>query len=570
VARVLTPHEDWEDYGLTPDPVPTQDQLLWDHLLSGTAMAAGLQDAPPLNLPDENARPDIPLAEYVTQAWHVLEPGRPLQWGWHLDAMCEHLEAVSAGELTRLAINVSPGSTKSLGVCVFWPTWEWTYRPHMRSLFYSYSEAFSIRDAVRSRRLMQSKWYQERWGGVFRFTGDQNQKSRYENNKTGFRVTSSISGSVTGERGDRLVIDDPMKATDARNDTKLAQINTTFDEALSNRLSDQRRSAIVLIMQRLNANDLTGHLLQKGVWTLGDDARRAWVHLSIPMEYEPIEAGDAHPIPPQLDNRTKSPLGSGDPRTERGESMDPARFPADVIQELKTTQGSFGYAAQYQQRPVPAGGGMFKKAWFRFWQPAGAFLGNTVKVLLDDGTVHQAPVVTLPMVWEEELQSWDLTFDSSGSMVVGQVWARSKARAFLLAEERGAWEFTEQVAAIRRMSQAHPRASAKLIEMAANAKASASTLRDDVPGIILVSASEDKETRASVVTPFVEAGNVYLPHPDVAPWVWDWLYEVATFPQGGFNDRVDAMSMGLRRLLVSGAAARRPRQQSATFSTLGM
>jgi predicted phage terminase large subunit-like protein len=525
----------------------TLEEKLWLGLENGLAAAAGYHEDRDTQLALVPRTPDLTLREFAKEAWPVLEPAAPLVWGWHLEALLDHLEGVSRGDITRLLVNVPPGTTKSLSVCVLWPAWEWTYMPWVRSLFYSFNGNFAVRDALRTRRLITSDWYQRHWGHVFRLTTDQNQKTRYENNRTGFRMSSGIGGSVTGERGHRVVIDDPMKASDARNDNKLASVNTIFDEAISSRLSEPSKSAIVIVMQRLNANDLSGHVMKTNP--------RRWAKLSIPMEYEPIPAEQE--IPVELDNRTVTPLPYRDPRRERGQLLDPDRFPDEVVQDMKRVLGGFGYAAQCQQRPVPAGGGMFQKSWFRFYQPEGTFLSNEVTVMMDDGTQHRAPVITAPNTFEETIQSWDLTFDSSEAMVVGNVWARSRGNAFLLAEERGAWEYPEQIRAIRRLTEAWPFAAAKLIEMAANAKASAATLRSTIPGIILVPASEDKVTRASVVSPFVESGHVYLPHPDMAPWIWDWLYEVATFPMTGFKDRVDVMSQALRRLFLPRGNGRR-------------
>src|SRR5262245_33410070 len=155
------------------------------------------------------------LRDFVLQAWDVVEPSTPFVPGWHVDAIIEHLEAVSLGQIRNLLINVPPRHMKSLAVSVFWPAWEWIRWPERRWLFASYAESLAIRDNVRSRRLIQSMWYQNNWGGRFQFAGDQNEKRKVETNRGGHRIAVGTGGAATGEGGDRLVIDDPHKIADA-------------------------------------------------------------------------------------------------------------------------------------------------------------------------------------------------------------------------------------------------------------------------------------------------------------------------------------------------------------------
>ena len=145
---------------------------------------------------------------YVRHAWHVLEPSTDYIHGWHVDVICEHLEAVTDGQIKNLIINVPPGMMKSLLVSVLWPTWDWIKHPHRRFLTASYAQQLATRDAVKSRNVIQSQWYQERWGDKFELSADQNQKTRYENSERGIRVALSVGGAVTGERGDIRILDD--------------------------------------------------------------------------------------------------------------------------------------------------------------------------------------------------------------------------------------------------------------------------------------------------------------------------------------------------------------------------
>ncbi len=138
------------------------------------------------------------LLEFVRQAWPVLEPSTSFVNGIHVEAICAHLQAITEGGIRDLIINVPPGHAKSLLTAVFWPAWVWITRPQVRWLFASYSAELSIRDSVRCRSLIESRWYQQRWGNRYQLRSDQNQKHRFENDHTGYRIATSVGGAATG------------------------------------------------------------------------------------------------------------------------------------------------------------------------------------------------------------------------------------------------------------------------------------------------------------------------------------------------------------------------------------
>jgi predicted phage terminase large subunit-like protein len=310
------------------------------------------------------------LRYFIERAWHVVEPQTPFLGNWHIDAIVEHLEAVTAGEIRDLVINIPPRCMKSLAVSVFWPVWEWTRAPATRWLFSSYVDTLCVRDAVKSRRIIQSQWFQERWGDVFNLTGDQNVKHRYENDKTGYRVSTSVGGAATGEGGDRIVADDPHNVKEGESELKREGAVTWWSEVMPTR-RNQDTSARIVIMQRVHEEDVAGWSLEHG-----------FQHLCLPMEYE--------------GNRVLSPLGFEDPRDADNELLWSARFSRDYIDQLKQDLGPYGTASQLQQRPAPRGGGMFKRAWFeivgghdfklntrnrtRYWDKAGTEGGGAYTV----------------------------------------------------------------------------------------------------------------------------------------------------------------------------------------------
>lgn len=284
------------------------------------------------------------FVEYVKGAWAQVERGRELRWNWHIEYICEYLEAVTAGEITRLVINIPPRCMKSLNVSVFWPTWVWTHTPNEQFLTLSNAEKLATRDAVKSRRLLGSTWYQERWGHQFRLAEDQNAKTRYENNQGGHRIAFGFGSSIIGEGGDTIIIDDPHDVEGSQSEVERQNTITTFDEEVYGRLNDQVHGKIVLIMQRLHEKDLAGHVLED---------KDEWEHLCIPMEYEP--------------KRYVSSIGLNDPRKKEGELLWTDRFPRKAIKRWKNRLGPYGASGQLQQRPTPGEGGILKRYWWNGW-----------------------------------------------------------------------------------------------------------------------------------------------------------------------------------------------------------
>lgn len=287
------------------------------------------------------------LTDFAKAAWHVLEPGTTLKWGWSLDAICDHLEAVTDGDIRRLLINVPPGCMKSLLTGVIFPAWEWCMpdQRHYRYLGTAHKQELAVRDNTKCRRLIQSEWYQKRW--PLRLVSDQNAKTKFENAATGFREAMAFA-SMTGSRGDRVLLDDPLSVDGGNSEADLKAAATTFTESLPTRVNDES-SAIIVIMQRLAEGDTSGIIL---------DRKLGYEHLMLPMRFE-------------IERRCKTSIGFVDPRKKDGDLLFPERFPEAQVKELETTLGSYAVAGQLQQRPSPRGGGMFKDEFLQLW-PVGA------------------------------------------------------------------------------------------------------------------------------------------------------------------------------------------------------
>jgi predicted phage terminase large subunit-like protein len=466
------------------------------------------------------------LREFIPQAWPILEPSTPYLHNWHIDAIAEHLEAVSLGQMTRLIVNIPPRYMKSITVNVMWPVWEWIRAPHIRHISASYSQSLSTKHNLDRRTIIQSPWYQRHWSGAYQLAGDHNLKTEFVNDRRGHMIATSVGGTSTGKGGDRLIVDDPLNPKEAASDAFRVAANTWFDQTFYSRLDNKKTGAIVVVMQRLHEQDLTGHLLAK---------ESGWTHLCLPAE---------------APRRTviTLPISGREITRPEGDILWPEREGPKELAETKRNLGSYGYAGQYEQNPAPAEGGILKRHWWRFWCHPGQKL-PPVEVKQPNGEIALVHARELPTEFDEMLQSWDMTFkDTDGSdFVAGQVWGRRWADKFLLDQVWDRLDFVATCEALIRLSGRWPKAFAKLVEDKANGPAVISTLRHKVPGLIAVNPEGGKMARASAVSPEIEAGNVYLPHPHIAPWVEAFIGLCAAFPNAANDDPVDSMTQALLR-----------------------
>lgn len=440
--------------------------------------------------------------EFCRQAWPVLEPGVRFVEGWHLGAVCEHLEAVTRGAITRLLVNMPPRHMKSLAVSVFWPAWVWTRRPEKRFMFSCYARGLSLRDNLKCRKLITSPWYQERWGTVFTLVKGLNTKERFENSCTGFRLATSVGGQATGEGGDFVVVDDPHNAREAQSEKKRKAVLDWWDQTMSTRLNDPVSGALVIVMQRLHENDLSGHVLTKG----------GYVHLKLPAAYEGRKTFST--APPNLGLLTQ------DPRTEPDAPLWPQRFDQAALQRLRQALGSYAAAGQLQQRPAPSGGGIFKLGW---WQRYGT-----------------------PPEKGLTIQSWDTAFKAGedNAWSVGQTWRVVEDGYYLLDLVRKRLEYPELRRELVACYEAW-RPDAVLVEDKASGQSLVQELKRGtrLPLVPVRVTAGDKTLRAHAVSPLVEAGRVFLPQQ--APWLEAFLDELTRFPNSAYADQTDALTQAL-------------------------
>jgi len=301
----------------------------------------------------ELARRD--LRKFSKEAWRIVEP-KPYVSNWHIDAICDHLALVTLGEIRNLIINIPPRHTKSLSCSVMWPVWSWVRNPSLQFLFSSYAGELAIRDAVKSRRLIESGWFQERYGHEWHLSLDENKKDRYSNSEGGHRISASVGGKTTGEGGDVLGIDDPHNAKDVYSDTERGNVLDWYDNAWNSRLNDATTGQKVIICQRLHDNDLVGHILEA-------EGER-WETLMLPLEYVPRKKCITYT---NDGNGTRGDAVFEDPREEKGELLNPVRFGENEVVQAKNLMSARDYSAQYQQDPTTEGGLILKRHWWKEW-----------------------------------------------------------------------------------------------------------------------------------------------------------------------------------------------------------
>lgn len=480
------------------------------------------------------------LMDFIRLHWATLEPKRKLVTGWSLDAMIEHLQAVERGQIRKLLMNVPPGWMKSMSTNVFFPAWVWgpRNRPDVRFIGASYSQALTLRDNRRCRQLIADPYYQALWGDRFSIMPDQDTKSKFENDKRGWKIATSVGGSVVGERGDIFIIDDPHNIKDGESDAVRERTLQWFTEIVPSRVNDPDKSAFIVIMQRVARDDVSGLILAKEL---------GYEHLCMPMEYE-----DDHPFP------SRTFFDFKDPRSRDGELLWPERYSPNAVEELKKSLrawgGDYAVAGQLQQRPAPRGGGMFKKSWWRFFRteanetfgpvaprPAGCWDGDAVE---------------LPSAMDWGVLSVDCAFKdkTTGSRVAQLVITSSGPFIFVRDNVTDFMDFKKTVDTMATFDEKselsggllhkwEDEIDGALVEDKANGSAVINTLYGLIAGVVAINPEGGKQSRASAIVLAVQSGHVLLP--DGAPWVDDFVDEFSNFPVGGRNDQVDSLSQAM-------------------------
>ena len=437
------------------------------------------------------------LLSFVRKAFTTVSPGDGFASNWHIEAMCHALSKVATGETRRLIITIPPRHLKSICTSVALPAFILGEDPTRKIICVSYSQELAVKHANDCRAVMNSDWYRRVFPGT-RIDAAKNTETEIMTTQRGFRLSTSVGGTLTGRGGNLIIIDDPIKPGDAMSDSARDRLIEWYGTTLMSRLDDKERDAIILVMQRLHVGDLAGHLLDHGGWT----------HLNLPAFAERNEEIEIGPARHHF--------------RKAGDLLHPARESQAVLDAMKHSMGSATFSAQYQQSPVPAGGNMIKWEWFNWFTPS--------ETTIDDIVIS----------WDTAMKATELSDYS-----VGTVWGVREQLYYLIEVVRERLDFPALKRKVIEVFDRYAgwRTPTILIEDAGSGTGLIQELYDRGIASIGIRPEGDKVTRMSNQTAKIEAGAVHLLHN--APWLDDFKTEVLAFPNGLHDDQVDSVSQAL-------------------------
>ena len=438
----------------------------------------------------------LDFQSFAQKSFVELNPGATWEHNWHIDAICHHLDQIRAGKITRLIINMPPRSLKSHIGSVAFPAYCLGQNPALKFICASYSQDLAAKHASDFRRVLDSDWYRHVFGRSALFKNAENEVQTQEG---GFRFATSVGGTLTGRGGDVIIIDDPLSAAEAYSKASRERVNAWFSTTLLSRLDNKKTGAIIVIMQRLHPEDLTGHLLEEKGWNL------VCLPAVAPEDQEiAIADGQAH-------------------FWRKGEVLHGTREPLTILEQIKRQLGADIFNAQYLQAPLPDTGNLLKRSWLQ--------------------TYDIAPV---RQPGDQIVQSWDTAMkatDTSDYSVCLTFLVRNKNQYYLTDLYRDRPEFPELAKLVMSHAQ-KAQANAILIEDSSSGTSLIQTVRRaGLQGVIAMKPTADKATRMYGQTPKLEAGSLFIPKS--APWFAEFLAEYLAFPKGRHDDQVDSLSQFL-------------------------
>ena len=545
----------------------------------------------------ERANCEESLYEFMVAAWKYVDPN-PFVHGWPLEAVAEHLQAVCDGDIRRLIINIPPRCSKSSMTSVAFPAWVWAQRhdsptsgPGVQFLTASFAQQLSLRDSVKTRRLLDSPWYQSLWGERFALTSDQNTKGRFDNNKGGTRLSTSVGGALTGEGANIIITDDPNAANEAFSEATIQSTIDWWDGTMSTRLNNPKTGAFIVIQQRLAEDDLTGHILSKDV---GD-----WTHLCLPMKYEwtrhsvsitgwndprgcdddgePLVLVDANGRRIPRDSAAKDELTN----KREGTLLWPERFGPKEIDLLERQLGPFAAAGQLQQRPEPAGGGVIKTDWWQPWElesyPPFDYIIASLDTAYTTKTENDFSAMTVWGVFSatmseassnfvgrsgkrESQRDREAMFDEAmrvKNMTAGMGGSDSTPRVMLMYAWQARLELHELVSKVEQTAR-RMKVDKLIIENKAAGHSVAQEIRRlynnaDFAVQLVDPKAQDKLARLYSVQHLFAEGMVHAPDQS---WAQEVITQTSQFPKGKHDDLVDTVSMALRHMRELGMLTR--------------
>lgn len=509
---------------------------------------------------EDTERFENSLYEFVKGAWPFFDPADFVE-NWHLKDMCDHLEAVARGQIPRFLANVPPRTGKTSIISICFVAWVWAQRekgplmgPQVSFFYASYAEQLSLEHSLKTRRLIESKWYQRYWGQRFKLVSDRNRAGHFENDKGGYRMASSVDARATGWGADILVADDPHLVKEAESDPVREGVVKWWSESMPSRLNDRRTGAMIVVMQRVHEGDLSGHIL---VNDLG------YVHFCVPMSYVPCQHVNAW-----VGDHIETVIGDDvatiaeedifwvDRRTEDGALLWPERYPASEVFKIEKELGPYAYAGQYQQTPAPRGGGIIRSEWWQTW---------TDDIAADYGAAPgtypacEYIIGSLDTAYTEDeendpsaLSVWGVWRDKAGNpnIILMFCWAERMAIHDLVSRVGGDCKHFKIDRLLIEDKAAGHSVSQELYRLFGNFDFGIELVNPRT-GFIK---SPDKVARMQTVVHLFAEGLVYAPDKS---WAGDMIKQCALVPRAVHDDLADSMSQALIYLRRAGWAVRR-------------
>jgi len=443
---------------------------------------------------------ELQLAEdfsaFVMKVFETVSSGDVFLPNWHIDAMTYAAGRVMGGEITRLIVTVPPRHLKSIIFSVALPAFLLGRDPTKRIVCVSYSNELAVKHANDFRAVLSSAWYRRIFQNT-RISRDKDTQTETMTTERGYRLATSLGGTLTGRGADLIVLDDPQKPEEALSETARNGAAQWFDTTLLSRLDSKSEGAVVLVMQRLHQDDLAGRLLEKG----------GWQHLKIPaiaQGNEEVEVGHRRIY-----------------RREAGTVIDPDRESIADLEQLKKSMGALHFSAQYQQEPIPLEGNLIKRQWFKEYEVAPAFT-DTDKLVISIDTAMKG--------------------DELADFSVATVWLARGDHSYLIDLWRERVDYPNLKHAVWRLRERYPRATL-LIEDKGSGTSLIQELRANNIGVIAINPEGDKPTRCAAISAQFESGCVFFPKS--APWLDDLKAELLGFPGAKNDDQVDSVTQAL-------------------------
>lgn len=447
------------------------------------------------------------FAAFTQRSFLELNSQTPFLNNWHLELIAAKLEQCRSGQIRRLIINIPPRNLKSICASVAFPAWLLGHDPAKRIIAVSYGQDLASALAMQCRTVMASSWYQDLFPGT-RLVRPKMAVDEFATTAHGFRMATSVGGVLTGRGADYLILDDPMKPDEAISDTSRNSVNSWYDNTLYSRLDDKQAGCIILIMQRLHLDDLVAHVLRQEHWEV----------VSLPAVAEVNEVHEFETI-----------YGRQTARRAAGSALHPERESLETLRNLELTLGQYNFAGQYQQSPVPLGGGMVKTAWLKYYEDQ-----------------------ECPGEFETILQSWDTASKVTelSDFSVCTTWGIKDKKVYLLAVLRRRLSYRDLKAAAWEQFKSRKPSHVLIEDKSSGTQLIQELIADGLSCVKGIKPLKDKKMRLHAQTGTIENGMLFLPAR--AAWLADYVHELTSFPFSNFDDQVDSTSQALEWIATHG------------------